>query len=227
MTWALVPVKDLRFTKSRLASVLSLDERRALTLAMLGDVLSALSRVAQPLRRVVIGRDEAVQRQAAQWGAEFLAQSPDVRGLNQALGQGLALAAARGASRALILPADVPLITPLAIEKVLALAESSPAVGICPSADGQGTNALLLAPPGLVRPRFGHRSYHAHLAAGRSARVRVATADLTHVSLDIDEPIDLVRFLERASEGATLGLLTELRIADRIAGDQQVGQPAG
>ena len=41
--WALVPVKDLRDAKQRLADVLDADERRALFRAMLEDVLAVLA----------------------------------------------------------------------------------------------------------------------------------------------------------------------------------------
>jgi 2-phospho-L-lactate guanylyltransferase len=41
--WAVVPVKDIRDAKQRLASVLAPHERAALFRAMLHDVLSALS----------------------------------------------------------------------------------------------------------------------------------------------------------------------------------------
>ena len=42
--WAMVPLKGFDQAKKRLASVLTVEERRALMLAMARDVLSALSR---------------------------------------------------------------------------------------------------------------------------------------------------------------------------------------
>jgi 2-phospho-L-lactate guanylyltransferase len=53
---AIVPVKELHRAKQRLARVLDAHERQTLSLAMLNDVLVALSR--SPVSRIiVIGRD--------------------------------------------------------------------------------------------------------------------------------------------------------------------------
>ena len=51
MSWVLVPVKNLSRSKQRLGSVLCPEEREGLMLAMLRDVLTAISR--HDLRRLL------------------------------------------------------------------------------------------------------------------------------------------------------------------------------
>ena len=58
--WAIVPVKPLRDSKSRLAHILSADQRAELTGQMLGRVLDVLGIVTAVTRTMVVSRDPAV-----------------------------------------------------------------------------------------------------------------------------------------------------------------------
>ncbi len=58
-TWAIIPVKPLRYGKSRLAHILSPDERAALTTEMLHYTLRVLENVPAIYRTLVISRDPA------------------------------------------------------------------------------------------------------------------------------------------------------------------------
>jgi 2-phospho-L-lactate guanylyltransferase len=60
-----------------------------------------------------------------------------------------------------------------------------------PSHDGQGTNALLLSPPGAIEPSFGPGSFARHLEVGRQAGLQPTTLALEGVGRDIDTPADL------------------------------------
>lgn len=211
MTWALVPVKALASAKRRLSPVLRPTERYALSVAMLADVLGTLVYVPALAGRLVVGRDAVVRELAEAMGAEFLPEPPGSRGLNRAVSIGLAELTKRGAKRVLILPSDVPLVRPADVNQLLRSGPPSPSVSLTPSRDGRGTNALLLAPPDVIRPRFGAKSAAAHAAAARSARVELLTVDLPRIALDIDEPGDISAFLQQAVEGATVAFLRGLR----------------
>src|SRR5690242_14746028 len=108
MIATIIPVKRLPLAKSRLGALLSAPERRALVLAMLGDVLAALGAARGIARVGVISADKLVLELAAARGAEALPDhTPD---LNAALTQAAAYYAARGAAATLALPADIPLV---------------------------------------------------------------------------------------------------------------------
>lgn len=183
---AVVPVKALGQAKGRLAQALTPEERRALVLAMLGDVLGALRAVLSVY--AVISSDLGVLAYAAAYGAlPLLDRAAD---LNGALAQAAAQQAASGASGLLILPADVPLVTPEDLGRLLrAAARARVLVG--PSRDG-GTNALLVRPPQALPFQFGADSTALHLGAARRLGLSAATVRLPGLALDVDRPDDLL-----------------------------------
>ena len=67
----LIPVKNLSRSKERLSRILSLEERRALVLSMLEDILEDASHSLLH-RTVVVGSDGKVQLVAERFNALFL-----------------------------------------------------------------------------------------------------------------------------------------------------------
>ena len=82
MTIALIPVKRLEESKSRLLPQLPDARRQALTLAMLEDLIEALSKTEGIDRIVVTTPDPLVAQCASRAGAEFLIREEP--GLNAA-----------------------------------------------------------------------------------------------------------------------------------------------
>ena len=131
--WALVPTKELTLAKSRLAPLLEPTQRRDLVHVMLVDVLRVLLAAPGLAGVAVIGRAPSLLALAASQGALVL---HDERGdLNGALAQGAAQLAERGASALLIVPGDVPLVTPADIAALLAPGAQG-GIAIAPSPDG-------------------------------------------------------------------------------------------
>jgi 2-phospho-L-lactate guanylyltransferase len=73
-TWAIVPVKPLRQSKSRLGSVLGAEERLALSREMLNRVLEALAGVPEIERTLLVSRDSEAMALARQHGARTLSE---------------------------------------------------------------------------------------------------------------------------------------------------------
>jgi 2-phospho-L-lactate guanylyltransferase (CobY/MobA/RfbA family) len=96
-----------------------------------------------------------------------------------------------GATAALFIPADVPMITAddiLAI--VLASDEGTQPVGVEAVADG-GTNALLV-PAGMdLPPALGLRSYTRHQQNAERAGATLVAAPAPGLTFDLDSPADL------------------------------------
>jgi 2-phospho-L-lactate guanylyltransferase len=93
----------------------------------------------------------------------------------------------------LVLPADLPGVSPAAIERLLATLDHDrpPLVAIVPDRHGRGTNSLLLAPPEVIDFAFGGDSRVAHNHAAEAASIMVVELD-GPLSLDIDTPEDLL-----------------------------------
>jgi 2-phospho-L-lactate guanylyltransferase len=188
--WAIVPVKPLRLSKSRLSGVLSREERASLSQKMLVHTLDVLSKVPKVERMLVVSRDSRALAVARQRGARTVTERGTPQ-LNRALIRATHLARGYGVSSVLILPADLPLLTPGDVEKLIASADKPPVVVIAPDRHGTGTNALLSSPPGLIEYDFGPDSYTRHLEHAQAVGARIVICELPTLELDLDLPEDL------------------------------------
>ena len=114
-------------------------------------------------------------------------------GLNEGLRDAREEAIAAGADAILVLPIDIPAVSPGLLAPLVARAADGPTplVAIVPDRHDRGTNALLLAPPDVIAFCFGGDSKAAHLDAARSAGATVEVID-GPLTLDIDTPEDLL-----------------------------------
>jgi 2-phospho-L-lactate/phosphoenolpyruvate guanylyltransferase len=192
--FAVVPVKELWRTKSRLEPILDPGARAGLTLYMMGRVVSAL-RAAGIENVCVVSPDHIVLEEARKRGAASLRQ--ESRGLNPALDEGRLWAMERGASALLVLPADLPLLDAGDVQEVLGGIGEEPSVVISPDGTHAGTNALLLRPPDTLPFAFGPDSYEAHLRAARERGLDVRVRERPHLAFDLDTADDLTRLKGR------------------------------
>jgi 2-phospho-L-lactate guanylyltransferase len=192
--FAVVPVKDLLGTKSRLKPILNPGARAGLTLYMMGRVISALKKAGVE-NVCVVSPDRVVLGEARERGAEPLLQ--ESRGLNPALEEGRRWAVGRGASSLLVLPADLPLLDAGDVGAVLEGVGKEDSVVISPDGSHAGTNALLLRPPDALPFAFGPGSYEAHLRSARERGLEVRVRERPHLSFDLDTAEDLARLDER------------------------------
>ena len=192
---AIVPANSPCSAKSRLAGLLTPDERARLVEAMLADVVDACARARSVDEVLVVTPDPAI----APAGVRVLRD----RGLGHAAAIALALERCTGRD-ALVVMADCPLVAPATID---ALAAAARPVALCPAADG-GTNALALRPVGSVEPAFGVPGGAAVLVErARALGLEAAVVDDPLAALDVDTPDDLRRVLELGAGTRTHRLL--------------------
>jgi 2-phospho-L-lactate guanylyltransferase len=188
--WAIVPVKPFLRSKSRLAGVLSPEERAGLSRAFLGHALDVLARVPQVTETLVISRDPEALALARDHRARTVTESgaPD---LNAALRRATHVAQSLGAQAVLIVPADLPLLATDDVRQLLAEDGVGPSVVVAPDRREAGTNALYVRPPGLIAYVFGPHSFRRHLAQAERAQARLRVCRLPGIALDVDVPDDL------------------------------------
>jgi 2-phospho-L-lactate/phosphoenolpyruvate guanylyltransferase len=199
--WAVIPVKPLRDSKSRLAHILTPDERAELTVSLLRRTLDVMDEVEEVARTLVVSRDPAVLKIARAHGAHTFGEG-DRQGLNLALARAAHIAAAHQAAGILIVPADLPLVSREDIKMMISGAVPSDnghrsngyhyaqrAISICPDQKNEGTNALLICPPTGFTFHYGEDSLALHLAeAGRLGMPRrIIHAPGLKFDLDNDE----------------------------------------
>ena len=188
---AVVPVRGLPAGKRRLAALLDVDERNGLVRAMLDDVVASLVAAESVDQVVIASRDAAAREEAARLRVGFLDQTELKLGYNRAVA--FAQDALAASDAILIVPADVPLITPDAVDLLIASAPQGPAVAVAPAHNG-GTNGLLLRPPDVIAPQFGPSSARAHAqsaAAAGEAGVPFREVRIDVWAFDLDTPADL------------------------------------
>lgn len=189
---AIVPVKPFAQAKSRLAEALSAAERSKISRYLLGRTLATLERALVVEHTIVISPDPTAWAIAVRHGATAMREEPPYD-LNHAIRTALGHVPALGARAVLILPADLPLLTPDDVRALVALAHSeSPVLALAPDRHGTGTNALLLRPPGLIPCTFGVDSALIHQQAGARAGVPVQVCHAPGWALDVDTPEDLL-----------------------------------
>lgn len=194
--WAIVPVKPLRRGKSRLAGTLTEDERAELNRLLLEHTLKTLTDLKEVEQVLVVSRDPSALALARDHGARTV-QEDGAPHLNTALKRATVVAQVYSSQGILILPADLPLLTP---EDVLTLIERGtdpPVVVIAPDRHEKGTNALLISPSGLIEYDFGENSFKRHCERARNAGARLEVVDLPSLGLDLDLPEDLALIEEK------------------------------
>jgi 2-phospho-L-lactate guanylyltransferase len=185
---AVVPMKPFVEAKGRLAEEFTSEARGELARGLFERTLRVLKRSRGVGRIAVISRDERVLKIARRYRAWAMNETRP--GLNEALGQATRTAKANGAQAVLIIPADLPSLDESDIDKIIELGKPAPCVVIAPARRDQGTNALLVNPPGLIPYAFGEMSFveHQRLAERAGARVEIYRSE--NVAFDLDLPED-------------------------------------
>lgn len=192
MNTVLVPVRSLVGAKKRLAHRLTVEEREKLALAMLADMIGALTAASAVARVVVVSSDELLLEHAVVAGADVLREhSPS--GLNRAVAAAASKLETEGVRRLLTIPGDVPLLTSADVNRVFAACTPERPVVLVPSATGTGTNGLLTAPPTVIEPCFEGSSLAAHQNACSRVGIEATILRCGSFELDIDTPDDLAQ----------------------------------
>lgn len=193
----LIPVKNLKQAKQRLASVLEQRERTELAQAMLQDVAEAFAAWPNRPEVGIVSCDSFALSLACRYGFEVIADHRNT-GETDAIEIATRVCEARGLDT-LVIPADIPLIQAWELQSIYAAA---PDVGtvLVPAGDGRGTNAVLRRPAALFPLRFGNDSFKPHLAAAQATGNPCVVLSLPGIAVDVDNPADLRQLVELPGE---------------------------
>ncbi len=186
----IVPVRALEGAKSRLGEVLDAEERRDLVIELLQRTVRAAAGAEGVDEVLVVSTDPEVLALAEGAGARTVRERGS--GLNGSLVEARSRAIDDGAAAVLVVPGDLPSIDATAISSIAeAASDPGPVVVLVTDRHHRGTNALLLAPPGIIPFAFGGDSRAAHAALARAAGARYVELE-GPLSLDLDTPDDLL-----------------------------------
>jgi 2-phospho-L-lactate guanylyltransferase len=175
----LVPVKDFRQAKVRLAEALAPAARAALARRMATKVLAA----ALELPVFVVCDDDEVAAFATDHGAKVLWR-PGL-GLNGAVTDGVATLGGAGYDRVLVAHADLPLAVDIAWLARLG------GLTLVPDRHDDGTNVVCLPSSIGFEFAYGPGSFRRHAAEGRRLGLAVRVVREPSLGWDVDVPDDL------------------------------------
>ncbi|HEX3371635.1 MAG TPA: 2-phospho-L-lactate guanylyltransferase [Candidatus Acidoferrales bacterium] len=201
----LLPVKDLRHAKQRLAPFLNAAERLGLVQAMLADTVRAIRGVRQAEKIFVVTNYIPAMEAAEQNGWDLLRED---RQISESFSVDYASmqCAKRGVTALLRLPLDVPLVQSSDIDELLAVECAAPGLVIVPSRDGTGTNAILRTPPSLFPSHFGSGSFANHCAEAQRVDAHILIRRNARLEMDVDDETDLRVLVQQDLSGTETGV---------------------
>jgi len=192
-TVALIPVRFLPEAKHRLAENWDTTSRRTLVQAMLADVLKALEFSKAIGQRIIVTGDDNFSPIYSQNNVETYRST--VKGLNSELMAYIQLLTENGVKDVVIILADLPLLTDVALDEIVTIGKRTQRPVIAQDWKGTGTNILFSLLPLPIELCFGNQSL-------QNFRTRLEEANLIPIiyhsvesALDIDDDLAIERFL--------------------------------
>lgn len=200
--------------KSRLAPMLSPEDRDTLTTRMLQDMLHKLVHARPAVRISVVTTTPGIAEAARQRGAAVILQS-EPADLNDAFNLALEVVAERAPyDMVALLMGDLPLIEASDLAAAFLLLKTH-AVALAPAVADAGTNAILLRAGARFPLRFGPESFGRHRALAEAAHLSTAMIAAESFSFDVDRPEDLARVVATAPRSST-GRFLRQRLWPRV-----------
>ena len=210
--WALVPFKGATGAKRRLEPVLDERERESLVLAMIRDVLEALTHCRALDGILLVSRDTQAFELAEEFGIDvFEDTAADLSGA--VVQSGTYAQHKRAAEGTLFVPGDVPLIRPEDVDAVL---DGHDRVTLVPDINDIGTNAAASSPPNAFEYLFDGKSFKPHIASARRAGIEPRVVRNTAWGLDVDTVEELAAVAGRAAGTRTGRFLESSGISARL-----------
>jgi len=192
--WAIVPVKPLRRGKSRLAEILTEDERSRLNHHLFSHTIDVLLQVDAISEILVVSRDSNVLTESREKRVRTVTENGTPE-LNNALRRASLFSNVFSKEGVLIVPADLPMLTPGDVTDFLVQRTQPPVMVISPDRRRLGTNMLLINPADLITFSFGEESFtkHCNLANQKGAEVIVYENERIALDLDVPEDYEILR----------------------------------
>ena len=198
--FAIIPVKGLVESKSRLVRTLSPQDKKRLIIALLEDVLTAANESQLFSRVLVVSPDPNVEKEANLPLGTFLHQ--EGQGLNSGVRQSTLFAMREKASSVAVLLADIPMLEPQDLKELYSVGGNGEKVILAPSLKG-GTNVMVREPPNIIAPAYGRWSFSTHLRAAQKTGLAVYSISNPRLSFDVDTLEDLIAIARKDPRGKT------------------------
>lgn len=212
---AVIAVRGGPEAKSRCAPVLSGQQREALVVNMIEDMLAALADVQAVDHIYIVTPTTAIAERASLLGAIPLVE-PHANGLNAALDVARCHIADRDPdARLLLLPGDLPLLDSAELSDFIAAFQPDQCVFV--ATDDGGTGALLLPVQSKFEFCFGPDSAARHREAAVTAGLGAIAVSAPSLAFDVDTSDDINVVCRCAGDSHTGRYLLSLGVAEECA----------
>ena len=188
-----IPVKNLRFTKTRLGKVLSLSNRIKLTNFLLFQLINKIDNLKKEFNKSV----NIALITSNKVSADFIDQNNIIiisdngsKSLSEAVGIARDFATKKKYKALCFFPSDLENPLEKDLKKFISPPYHLNEMRICPS-NNFGTNALLISLLNNFEFKFGTSSFNKHIDNGAQLKLETTILKLDSLTFDIDEPKDL------------------------------------
>jgi 2-phospho-L-lactate guanylyltransferase len=189
-------VKNFESGKSRLASLLTVEERVKLSELFLDYTLNTLTNTSAISNVVVVSSDKRAEGIAKIHNAKFLQEKKN-QGVNAAVALADVYISEYAVDATIVIPQDLPLLLPEDIERICTSAqEHEKCLVICPSLRFDGSNALLRRPPLLITTNYDNDSYNVHIKKAKASNAIIKIIKTKRIMIDIDTVEDVINLIK-------------------------------
>ena len=208
-TACIIPVNKLNNIKSRLSNFFNIEQRIELNIEMLKDVLLAVKYSKNIDETYIITPDKNVINIIKKFKCRYLLEEKKV-GVNIAVQKAISKSITEGATAAIILPSDIPLISSHEIDRIIDYGKDRDTVIITPAKRFDGTNSLFLHPPKIINTYYDQNSFTSHYneAVKKNSKCNVLLSK--NIMLDLDSISDLKEFVKIKNNTNTWKYLNKL-----------------
>jgi 2-phospho-L-lactate guanylyltransferase len=191
---AVIPMKNLHFAKSRLSTILTLQQRKNLAFFLLNTTIKTLKESQLIYEIIVVSSDKTIEKFSLENSLKFIKDSDN--GVNNAVILADHYCIDNDIDANIVIPHDLPFISAKEIDQICTISEKYPrCIIICPSKRFDGTNILFRKPPNVIKTFYDDNSYMNHLKEAQKFNIPIESLDLDSLMFDIDTKEDLIEFL--------------------------------
>jgi 2-phospho-L-lactate guanylyltransferase len=188
--WICVPVKPFEFGKSRLAELLSIEERIKLNRALFTHMVVSIQQSKWSNFGIVISKGNEALQIARRFGFSTIVENPPY-GLNRSIKKVIENPILKSATSITIIPSDLPLVTVEELNELYELRVKQDGLIILPDQKGEGTNVLSVMPPEAISFQYGKASFQKHINSAKSAAINVTVYKSISLAIDLDTEEDI------------------------------------
>lgn len=188
---AVIPMKNLHFAKSRLSTILTLQQRKNLAFFLLNTTIKTLKESRLITEIIIVSSDKTIEKFSFENGLKFIKDSDS--GVNNAVILADHYCINNDIDANIVIPHDLPFISAKEIDQICNMSKKYPkCIIISPSKRFDGTNILFRKPPNVIKTFYDDNSYMNHLKEAQRLNIPIESLELDNLMFDIDTKEDLL-----------------------------------